>query len=203
MENIALRRYTDNSTIFQGKYDNIKECLEHAIKENISLSHINLKNQNLSNANIDGCHMPYANFCGANLTGANLSEANLSGSIFHNSSLYNTCLSYSNLKNCDFRNSNFGATMIEEANIQGCKFSTFSSFNLDFQYASNMSNCVFETIDGEKCSMSVPPIIVKGLLNVPIVIFDDLIKIGTKTFSKSHLLQLLDILNTNTKQIAA
>ncbi len=203
MPNFKLRRYTDNSIIYEGEYNNIKECLEHAVNNDLSLSHINLKNQNLTNANLDGCYMPYANFCGANLTGANLSEADLSGSIFYNCGLYNTCLSYTNLQNCDFRDTDFGATMIEGANLQGCKFSTLSSFNLDFQYAASMSNCVFETFEGESCNMSVPPIVIKGLLSVPIIIFDDLIKIGAKTFSKAHLPQLSEILSTYTKRIAA
>jgi len=203
MKNIKLRQYTDNSIIFEGEYKTIKDCIEHAVSKNISLSHINLKNQNLTNVNLDGGYMPYANFCGANLTGANLSEANLSNSIFYNSSLYNACLSYSNLDNCDFRGTSFGATMIEGTSLQNCKFSTFSSFDLDFQYTTTMSNCTFETIDGGKCTMSSPPIVIKGLLSVPIVIFDDFIKIGAKTFSKTHLPQISNILNTYTQKIAA
>ena len=200
---VTLRKYTDNSIIFEGNYQSIKDCLEHAVDKEICLSHINLRNQNLSNANLDYCSMPNADLSGANLTGANLSEADISHAKLFNCSLYNTCFSYSNLKNSDFRGASFGATLINGANIQGCVFSTLSCFDLEFQYSANMTGCQYVLPDGKKYNISSPPIVIKGLLNVPVIVFDDFIKIGSKTISKSNLPQLSSILGFYEQKIAA
>ncbi len=197
MQNFVLNNYIDNKELFSGVYNSFLECIEDAVERNIDLSYINLKNENLSNANLDGANMPRALLSGANLTGANLSEANLMGSMFHNCSLYNTCLSYSNLYGCDFRGANFGATLIEGVNIQKCIFSTLSCFELEFYFVDNMSGCIFTTTDGFQHNMSRPPIILKGLMNTPVIILDDTIKIGAKILPRKILPKLISLLSSH------
>tara|TARA_R110001592_G_scaffold20926_6_gene84602 strand:+ start:10150 stop:10761 length:612 start_codon:yes stop_codon:yes gene_type:complete len=201
MPHFSLKKHTDHSIIFEGNYASLKDCLEHAVERNISLSHVNLKNHNLTNANIDNADMPYADLSGTNLTGANLSEADISNALFHNCGLYNTCLSESNLKNSDFRGASFGATLINGANLRGCVFSTLSACDLDFQHAADMFFCQYITTEGDHYNMSNPPIVIKGLLNVPIIIFDDIIKIGSKTLSKTNMPQISHILSFYTHKI--
>jgi len=203
MQHYQLRKDTDNSIIFEGYYNSMNTCLEDAVNRNVVLSHVNLKNQNLTNANLDGCIMSHANFCGANLTGANLSEADLNHALFYNCGLYNTCLSYSDLSHSDFRDAFFGATLIDGSNLQQCLFSTLSSLDLNFQYVANMAGCAYTDPDGQQHNMSTPPIVIKGLLSVPIIVLDDLIKIGSKTISKTNLPQLSQILGFYTQKIAA
>lgn len=159
-------------------------CLEAAVDQNTNLSHANLSQMNLANGNFDGAYMPYALFSGTNLTGANLSEATLNGSIFDHTDLYNTCLCYSNLSNCDFTDSNFGGTDIAGADISYSKFSALSCLDLHFTTTENMIGCTYVNTAMEVCSMSNRPVVIKGMLSTPIIIFDTMIKVGNTLFKK-------------------
>ncbi len=192
-----IKNHTNNTEIFSGYYLSFIECIEDAVNKNIDLTYIDLKNKNLSNASLDSANMSGALLSGANLTGANLSEANLEESIFYNCSLYNTCLSYSNLKGCDFRNANFGATLIEGSDIQECIFSTLSCFDLDFYFTENMDGCLFASADGALHKMSKSPVILKGFLNNHIIILDNTVKIGAKTFPREILPKLIQMLSSH------
>ncbi len=182
MNNYTLKTYHENKTIFEGKYPSFIDCIEDAVNQNINLSYLNLKNKNLSNANLDGAHMPYADFKGANLIGCNLSECELQNSIFNDCTLYNTCFAYSDLINSAFLGAGFGATLIDGCNIQNCTFSTLSCFDLNFQLSRAMIGCRYIASNYKHHDMSEPPIILKGLLNTPIIILDKTIKIGGQFF---------------------
>lgn len=191
MRYYSLKKHTNNKTIFAGYYNSFTECLEDAVKKKLDLSFIDLSHQNLINANLDMANMPHAHLIGANLSGANLSEANLKLSIFHHSSLYNCCLSYSNLESSDFTSADFGSTLIEETNLDQCIFSTLSCFDLDFQLAATMNGCIFVDNNGTSLNMSTPPIIIKGILNTPVVIMDQAIKIGTRILPRTVMPTLI------------
>ncbi len=195
MPYFALKTHTNQSPLFEGHYPTFINCLETAISQETDLSFIDLKHQNLTNANLDNAHMPNADFSGANLTGTNLSESHLQSAIYFDTTLYNTCLSYSDLKYSNFRGASFGATMIEGCTIKGSIFSTLSCFDLDFPNAHDMHGCTFESIDGILHDMSCHPIIVKGLLNKPIIIMDHTIALGTNILPKALLPKLLNTLS--------
>lgn len=184
MPNFSILSYKTNKELFAGNFPSMAACLEAAINKNLDLSYADLKQKNLINGNFDGAHMPYALFSGANLTGANMSEANLTGSIFDHSDLYNTCLCFTNLSKCDFRESNFGGTDISGANLSYSTFSTMSCLDLDFTMTENMNGCIYVNPTKEICSMSNRPIVIKGMLSTPIIIFDTMIKIGNTLFQK-------------------
>lgn len=188
MNNYTLKTYTENKPIFSGHYHSFIDCLEDAVKKNINLSHIDLRAQNLTNANLDGAHMPFADFKGANLIGCNLSECELQNSIFNDCVLYNTCFAYSEIKNSMFMGASFGATIIDGSNIQDCTFSTLSAFDLEFQTTRAMSGCRFIDPDFMHHDMSQPPVILKGIINTPIIILDKSIKIGGQYFASSDAL---------------
>lgn len=198
MTYITLSSYKTRTPLFAGTYANITACLEAAIEQSINLNHIDLRHQNLSNGNFDGAYMPYADLTGANLSGANLSEAILNGGIFTNTDLYNTCLCYSDLQNCDFTSSNFGGTDICGANIDGSKFSTLSSLDLDFFSTGSMQGCCYVNDPLESCDMSCHPVVIKGLLSTPIVIFDNMIKISGSLFPKDIFPFLIQALEQQT-----
>lgn len=191
MQLFTLNRYTDNSSIFSGYYTSITACIEHAVEQKLDLSYINLKNQNLTNANIDMAHMPHACLNGTNLTGCNLSEANLEKASFLNTSLYNTCLSYSRLRQCNFAGAAFGATLIDGADMRDCQFSTLSCFDLDFHLTHSTIGSTFITTDNISHPMSNTPAIFKGVLNTPIIILDDIVKVGTQYFSSRAIPPLI------------
>ncbi len=152
-------------------------------RKKIDLSYINLKNENLTNANLDMAYMPGAMLNGCNLTGCNLSESNLEHSTLINTSLYNTCLSYSRLRQCNFTGAAFGATLIDGSDMRECIFSTLSCFDLDFHLTHSIAGTTYITPEETRHSMSIPPVILKGILNTPIIILDDTTKIGTHYFS--------------------
>lgn len=195
MQHFKLFKYKNSTEIFSGYYKSFTDCLEDAIKQERNLAHIDLKNRDLSNANLDNACMPGAVFINTNLSGANLSEASLENSTFYNCSLYNTCLSFSNLQSCDFRNANFGATLVDNSNMKNCIFSTLSCFDLDFYFTKDMSGSIFMTDDHNIHKMSKHPMVLKGFMNTHIVIFDNSIKIGMKTFPKSILPDLMSVIN--------
>lgn len=200
MPYFTLHKHTDRTEIFSGHYASFAECLEDAVENKINLVSINLQNKDLSNANLDGAHMPNARFTSANLSGTNLSEAHLMNAIFYNCSLFNTCLSYSDLSKSDFRGANFGATLIDGTNMQDCIFSTLSCFDLDFYFTTNMTGCLFVSEDGNIHKMSKHPMVLKGFMNTHIIILDNTIKIGIKTFPRAILPELMNMIGSYGKQ---
>ncbi len=180
MQHFSLRKHTDNNILYEGKFETIRHCLEDAVNQNIPLSYVNLKNQNLSNANIDGAIMPYADLKGSNLTGANLSEATLHNCNFKNASLYNCCMSHSDLHESNFTGASFGGTLIDFADLGKCSFSTLSCFDLDFVFCKNLEGSKFIEPDGRFLKMSGAPIVIKNMLNTPIILFDETVKIGSE-----------------------
>lgn len=190
MKYFALVTHAEKKELFSGYYKSLQECIEQAIGLGVNLARIDLKNRNLSGGNFDGACMPHAKLDGANLTGANLSEACLHGSSFRHASFYNTCLCYSDLRAADFRDSDFGGTDVTGADISFCRFSTLSCFDLSFTDAVNMLGCVFESPEGMACKMSQRPIVLKGIMNTPIVIMDQTIKIGASILNRETCLPL-------------
>lgn len=196
MNTYTLYTHHDNRTLFSGKYNTFEDCLEDAIFQKTDLSYIDLKYKNLSNLNLDGAIMPYADLKGSNLIGANMSECYLDGTIFDDSSLYNTCFAYSQMPSCSFLGCQFGATMIEGCNIQDSKFSTSSCFDLDFYLTTAMSGCIYVDQNYRTHKMSEPPSVLKGFLNTPIIILDQSIKVGSQFFSYEDALpSVLSLIN--------
>lgn len=176
---IKLQSDQDDHLLYEGNFPTLVACLEQAVRDRTDLTGINLHKANLMNANLDEAQMPYANLSGANLSGANLSEAFLKGANFMGCALYNTCFCYSDLSYCDFGDSSFGSTDIAGADISESRFSTLSSFTLDFNLARNMVGCVFRDPSEMLCAMSRPPVVIHGLQNGPLVMMDHHVKIGS------------------------
>lgn len=153
--------------LHEGQYHNFNACLEDAVGRRLDLRGIDLSAQNLSNANLDEARMEGAVFRQSNLTGANLSEASLRGADFGGAVLYNACLCESDLRDCDFEDASFGATDLAGAVLSGSRFSTLSSFLLDFAHARDMAGCVFRNPCGEISAMSRPPVVIHGLFPRP------------------------------------
>ena len=177
--------------LYSGHFNSIIDCVECAINTGIDLSGVNLSHQNLANITLDGANMPRANFEGSNISGGNLSEANLSGSNFSNTLLCNSCLCLSDLSKCNFTGSQFGATDIAGTKLSYSTFSTISALDLDFIFAEEIKNCVFIQPDNHMCIFNRPPLLIKGLVNTPVVFFDNYMKIGQKLYSKQEVIKLI------------
>ena len=80
---IQIKRYNDNSVLFEGDYETTTDAVLAALKSRANLSRAdlygaNLSRADLSGANLYGANLSRADLSGANLSGANLSRANLS-----------------------------------------------------------------------------------------------------------------------------
>ena len=89
-------------TLYQSSHQSLKEAVEAAVADGVSLKNANLHNANLTDANLAGANLLNANLSDANLTDANLHNAslayaNLSGANLHNANLYCTNLLYASL----------------------------------------------------------------------------------------------------------
>lgn len=91
--NVLYTYEADNPTI--------KDAVEKAVKENVSLRFADLKSANLRDANLRGADMSDVNFSSANLMFANFSNANLQGAHFDNAYVINTNFSNANLFNAN------------------------------------------------------------------------------------------------------
>jgi hypothetical protein len=178
MRNIQITSVISNKILYEGKFRSVKACLEQAARDKANLEGADLRHANLANANLDEIILPRAILSGSNMSGANLSEAVLTDVDFSSTALYNACLCGSDLRRCNFTDASFGATDIAGANIAGSRFSTLSSFHLDFSAAEDMRGCIFHDPAGPPCAMSRPPVVISGLLSAPVIIFDRHIKIG-------------------------
>ena len=191
MNTFNIMSHKTKRILFSGQYRNFKSCLEDAVHRRVALEHGDFTNKDLSNVNLDEAIAPFAKFSHSNLSGANMSEALLNGSDFSSSALYNTCFHSSNLKGCNFKDAHFGGTDIHGASLGHSEFSTLSCFTLDFIRCREMKGAVFINPDGQVCSMSRPPVIIKGWRNLPVILMDDVIKSGHSVIDAKRVMGLL------------
>lgn len=93
---IQIKRWDNEKVIYECEADNIKEAVEKAVKEGVSLAYAYLYNAGLSKADLR-----YANLRYANLYRAYLYKANL-----HNANLSYADLSYADLSKANLRDAN-------------------------------------------------------------------------------------------------
>lgn len=191
MKQFQIKSRVDKKILFEGKFESFKTCLEAAVGERAYLANANLKNSNLSNAMLDDALMPCADFTGANLTGANLSEALLHGSVFSNAALYNVCFAWSDLQKCNFGNAFFGATDITGCDISFSSFSALSCFTLDFSDTRRMTGCMFNSSAGQNSVFSRPPVVIRGLGSLPLVLMEQSVSNGHEPMHYQDFLALL------------
>jgi uncharacterized protein YjbI with pentapeptide repeats len=70
---IEIKNRVNESVIYFGEFDTIKDCVISAVKSRADLSWANLSWANLSGANLYGANLSWANLSGANLSGPKIS----------------------------------------------------------------------------------------------------------------------------------
>ena len=191
MKLFSIRSVQNNAVIFEGRFASFSACVEQAVADNIPLPGADLRRANLANAALDDAVMPGADLTGANLSGTNLSESRLNGVNFTGAALYNTCLAWSDLRNCNFEDADFGGVDISGCDISGSRFSTLSSFKLDFIQTRRMNGCTFKRHDGDITVMTRPPIVISGLATAPVVLTDNHILSGHKKIDGRAVIAML------------
>lgn len=200
MAYFVIKSYQDNSILAEGEFPSLITCIEDCITNNVTLRYADLGYCNLMNGNFDGADFSHICFKGSNLTGVNLSEANLDFARFHHADLFNACFAYSTIKNADFSNANFGATDITQTELDYTLFSNLSCFDLNFFAAKSMNHCQYRASEGVLCKMTKHPIVIKGALNTPIIILDQVIKIGSELFPLEFLNQFWGMIDSKILQ---
>lgn len=105
--------------IYQCQADSIKDAVEKAVKEGISLRNIDLSGKALSGANLRGADLSGANLRGTNLRGANLICADLRGADLRDANLSGANLSCVNLRRANLSCANLGRADLIGANLWG------------------------------------------------------------------------------------
>ena len=81
----------------------IKDAVEQAVKEKVSLNYANLDSANLDSANLRSANLCSANLYSANLESANLDSANLRSANLDSANLYSANLYSANLYSANLR----------------------------------------------------------------------------------------------------
>lgn len=144
--------YASNRIIFEDDSDNMKDCVEGAIKKGVSLVHADFTNADLEGANLSNYSFATSIFRNAKLNGANLSNSNfascnfflaemkevnargavfenaifggidLSGSNFEHANLYGCTLNQANLEGVNFTDANVVAALLKFTNLKDADF---------------------------------------------------------------------------------
>ena len=76
---IQIRNWRTSEVIFEGDYQSIKDAVEAAVKQRVSLAWADLAGADLTDASLIRADLRGASLIGANLEGVNLTGANLTG----------------------------------------------------------------------------------------------------------------------------
>jgi len=97
MPYMEIKHYAEGPALFAGKFANIHECVEAAVRGGASLARANLPGANLAGANLANANLYGANLYEANLAGARLAGANLADAYLVRANLYSADLAGANL----------------------------------------------------------------------------------------------------------
>jgi hypothetical protein len=187
MRAISIKEVGSGQILYHGRFRDLKACVEAAIADGASLKNADLRHANLAHAALDDGELQGARLDNANLCGANISEAALEGAILTNAALQNACFSFADLRQCDFTGGLFGATDITGARMDGARFSTLSSFTLNFRDTASMDDCLFfNETSRESCRFSRPPIAITGLA-WPVALLDSHVQVGSNSIALGRL----------------
>ncbi len=95
----------------------IKDAVEQAVKEKISLQNANLESANLRSANLNSADLRSANLRSANLNSANLNSANLESANLRSADLRSANLRSANLESANLRSANLRSANLRSANL--------------------------------------------------------------------------------------
>ena len=114
------------------KHDNIKDVVEEAVANKVSLRLANLEGVDLSNADLQYARLGYANLKNANLKRADLGNANLELVDLERSDMYGADLSYANLHGSCLEGSDLRGANLRHADLRNTdlKMADLSAANL-------------------------------------------------------------------------
>jgi len=111
---MEISNWKTNEVIIERDVKTIKELVEIAVKENISLQNANLINANLQYADLTNADLTNADLQDTDLINANLINANLEYANLRNADLINAILINANLRNADLINADLRNVYLED-----------------------------------------------------------------------------------------
>jgi len=130
----------------------IKDAVEKAIKENISLNYANLRSANLESADLRSANLESADLESANLESANLRSANLESADLRSANLRLANLESANLESANLESANLESANLESANLESANLRSAnleSALNKEFAFLPIFCKWSFSII-GEK-----------------------------------------------------
>jgi hypothetical protein len=128
MKTIEIKNRFTNETIYSGNFENLKECVEDAVKMGVSLMEANLTKADLREANLKGADLDGAYLREADLDGANLKGADLDGANLYGADLMEANLTKANLDRATLCGADLDRADLREATLCGA---TLYGANLD------------------------------------------------------------------------
>lgn len=183
MKNIYIRNHKNQTVIYQGAFRTMRQAVEAAIHDNVSLSYANLRGARLGNAALDGGDFRYSILENANMIGANLSEADFTGANMRGADLSLACLCESRMVDTDFTNTFFGVNLLTGAVIDNCVFTCPSALTLPFIEALAGRN-IFSH-EGKVVTFTGAPVLISGLPK-RVALFDTYILIGNTLYARQR-----------------
>jgi hypothetical protein len=118
--------YGDLLFTYEAENATIKDAVEKAVKERVSLRSANLRSADLSSANLYSANLRSANLysanlCSADLRSANLYSADLSSANLRSADLSSADLSLANLYSADLSSANLRSADLSSANLYSAK----------------------------------------------------------------------------------
>ena len=118
--------------IFEGDYNSVRDAVEAAIKQNVSLQYADLRGADLRGADLRGAELQYADLCGADLRGADLRNAELAhvslrGADLRGADLRGAELWYADLRGADLSGADLRDADLWRADLSGANLQNANS----------------------------------------------------------------------------
>jgi hypothetical protein len=145
--------------VFECEANTMKETVEVAVKQGVSLSYADLSGAYLSGADLSGANLRNANLNDANLRGASLNDADLRGASLSGASLNDASLNDADLRNANLNNANLGGADFNGAHFSGAYLNDASLNDADLSeikadYLAVLSVAKHEVVELYKALMS-------------------------------------------------
>ena len=137
---ITLYR-TNNSIIGEFQVGSVKEAVELAVRQGISLANANLAFKDLANVSLEGANCADANFTGTNLMWVRLEGANCKGANFAGANLKWANCKGANLTNANLRWANFTGANLSSADLMGAVLTKANFTDANFDFAAISLQC--------------------------------------------------------------
>lgn len=155
---IEIRRLNNNEIIHSGDFKSMRECVEDAVRKDVSLWSANLQSVDLRSANLESANLQSANLRSANLQSADLRSANLQSTNLRSADLWSADLRSADLQLANLQLANLQSANLREANLRSAHLWSAHLRSANLQLATLPDGLSWETY----CTETVPALLTAG-----------------------------------------